>query len=50
MLEVGLHRSIDELQCLLIELGQRIFESYVMLPFTTESMSVKAAAQAQVQQ
>ena len=50
MLEVGLHPSIDELQCLLIELGQRIFESYVMLPFTTESMSVKAAAQAQVQQ
>jgi hypothetical protein len=32
LLEVGLHQSIDELQQNLNDIGQRIFENYVLLP------------------
>ena len=49
-MDKGLHQSIDELQTKLIEVGQRIFETYVLLPFELESVSQKMAEQTQAQQ
>lgn len=50
LMDKGLHQSIDELQTKLIEVGQRIFETYVLLPFEIESVSQKMAEQTQAQQ
>ncbi len=46
----GLHQSIDDLQTKLIDVGQRIFEAYVLLPFENENIGQQRAAQSFVQQ
>ena len=50
MLEIGLHESIDDLQKKLIEVGQSIFETYVLLPFEIKNASVPPVVQSQMQQ
>ena len=50
MLETGLHDSIDQLQKKLIEVGQSIFETYVLLPFEIKNASVPPIVQSQMQQ
>ena len=50
MLETGLHESIDDLQKKLIEVGQSIFETYVLLPFEIKNASVPPVVQSQMQQ
>jgi hypothetical protein len=50
MLETGLHASIDQLQKKLIEVGQSIFETYVLLPFEIKNASVPPIVQSQMQQ
>ncbi|MBO26370.1 MAG: hypothetical protein CMI33_07225 [Opitutales bacterium] len=50
MLETGLHESIDDLQKKLIEIGQSIFETYVLLPFEIKNASVPPVVQSQMQQ
>jgi len=49
----GLHETLDELQTTLIEIGQRIFETYVLLPSEIKSLGERSSAnftQAQQQQ
>lgn len=46
----GLHQSIDDLQNKLIDVGQRIFEAYVLLPFENENLSQHRAVQSFAQQ
>ena len=50
LLEDGLHQSIDQLQRRLIEVGQSIFETYVLLPFEIKNASVAPTVQRQMQQ
>ena len=45
----GLHNSIDELQKKLVEVGQSVFETHVLLPFEIKSTSLPAL-QSQMQQ
>ena len=49
----GLHQTLDELQSTLIEIGQRVFETYVLLPSEIKSLgerNIAQSAQAQQQQ
>lgn len=47
----GLHETLDQLQITLIEIGQRIFEAYVLLPSEIKSPGEGSSAQlAQAQQ
>ncbi len=46
----GLHESIDQLQRKLIEVGQSIFETYVLLPFEIKNAGVAPMVQRQMQQ
>ena len=47
----GLHQTLDELQTTLIEIGQRVFETYVLLPSEIKSLGERTSAQlAQAQQ
>ncbi|MEC7800793.1 MAG: alpha-E domain-containing protein [Verrucomicrobiota bacterium] len=46
----GLHESIDQLQRKLIEVGQSIFETYVLLPFEIKNASMPIISQRQMQQ
>ena len=47
----GLHQTLDELQSTLIEIGQRVFETYVLLPSEIKSLGERNSAQlAQAQQ
>lgn len=47
----GLHQTLDELQTTLIEIGQRVFETYVLLPSEIKSLGERTSAQlAQSQQ
>ncbi|OUU43195.1 MAG: hypothetical protein CBC16_03090 [Verrucomicrobia bacterium TMED56] len=48
--EDGLHESIDQLQKKLIEVGQSIFETYVLLPFEIKNASIPLISQMQMQQ
>ena len=50
MLADGLHESIDQLQRKLIEVGQSIFETYVLLPFEIKNAGVAPMVQRQMQQ
>ena len=50
LLADGLHESIDHLQRKLIEVGQSIFETYVLLPFEIKNAGVAPMAQRQMQQ
>ena len=51
VMEKGLHKTLDELQTNLIEIGQRVFETYVLLPSEIKSLGESDAAQlAQAQQ
>ena len=46
----GLHQTIDDLQRKLINVGQCIFETYVLLPFELQSAEKSTLIQAQSQQ
>ena len=46
----GLHESIDQLQRKLIEVGQSIFETYVLLPFEIKNAAMPIISQRQMQQ
>ena len=50
MIRNGLHTSIDELQKKLTEVGQSIFETYVLLPFEIKRATPFHLLQAQMQQ
>ena len=50
MIRSGLHNSIDDLQKKLMEVGQSIFETYVLLPFEIKSTSPLPLLQMQQQQ
>ena len=50
MMNRGLHNSIDELQKKLVEVGQSVFETYVLLPFEIKSATSLPALQSQMQQ
>ena len=50
MIRNGLHSSIDELQKKLTEVGQSIFETYVLLPFEIKRATPFHLMQAQMQQ
>ena len=50
MIRNGLHSSIDELQKKLTEVGQSIFETYVLLPFEIKRATPFHLLQAQMQQ
>jgi uncharacterized alpha-E superfamily protein len=50
MIMKGLHNSIDELQKKLVEVGQSIFETYVLLPFEIKSATSLPLLQSQMQQ
>ena len=50
LLADGLHESIDHLQRKLIEVGQSIFETYVLLPFEIKNADVAPMVQRQMQQ
>ena len=50
LLSDGLHQSIDQLQRKLIDVGQSIFETYVLLPFEIKNASLPIASQRQMQQ
>ena len=50
LMNAGLHQSIDDLQNKLIDVGQRIFEAYVLLPFENENLSQHRAVQSFAQQ
>ena len=50
MMNRGLHNSIDELQKKLVEVGQSVFETYVLLPFEIKSATSLPAFQSQMQQ
>ena len=50
LLADGLHESIDQLQRKLIEVGQSIFETYVLLPFEIKNAGVAPMVQRQMQQ
>ena len=41
----GLHETLDELQTTLIKIGQRVFETYVLLPSEIQSLGEKSSAQ-----
>jgi hypothetical protein len=47
----GLHQTLDELQVTLIEIGQRVFETYVLLPSEIKSLGeIDSVQLAQAQQ
>ena len=47
----GLHQTLDELQFTLIEIGQRVFETYVLLPSEIKSLGeIDSVQLAQAQQ
>ena len=49
--EKGLNQTLDELQAILIEIGQRVFDTYVLLPSEIKSLGERSSAQpAQAQQ
>ena len=50
MMNRGLHNSIDELQKKLVEVGQSVFETHVLLPFEIKSTASLPALQSQMQQ
>ena len=53
VVEKGLHQTLDELQVTLIKIGQRVFETYVLLPSEIKSLGeidFVRLAQAQQQQ
>ena len=50
MISQGLHESIDEIQKLLIAVGQSIFETYVLLPSEINSTTPLQKLQSQMQQ
>ena len=50
IMDKGLHESIDDLQKKLIDVGQSIFETYVLLPFEIKSASPLPYLQTQMQQ
>jgi uncharacterized alpha-E superfamily protein len=50
LLNDGLHYSIDQLQRKLIEVGQSIFETYVLLPFEIKNAGIAPMVQRQMQQ
>ena len=51
MVEKGLHQTLDELQVTLIEIGQRVFETYVLLPSEIKSLGeIDSVQLAQAQQ
>ncbi len=41
----GLHQTLDELQSTLIQIGQRVFENYVLLPFEIKNLEDKNSSQ-----
>ncbi len=41
----GLHKTLDELQATLIDIGQRVFETYVLLPSEIKSLGEKSSTQ-----
>ena len=41
----GLHETLDELQSTLIEIGQYVFETYVLLPSEIKSLGERSSAQ-----
>jgi len=41
----GLHETLDELQSTLIEIGQCVFETYVLLPSEIKSLGERSSAQ-----
>lgn len=41
----GFHESLDELQGTLIEIGQSVFETYVLLPSEIKSLGERDSAQ-----
>lgn len=48
--QMGLHRAIDDLQQQLNDIGQRVFETYVLLPFEIQDVSRSESLQLQWQQ
>ena len=51
VVEKGLHQTLDELQVTLIEIGQRVFETYVLLPSEIKSLGeIDSVQLAQAQQ
>jgi len=48
--EKGLHETLDDIQTMLIEIGQRVFETYVLLPSEIKSLGDRAAMQQAPQQ
>ena len=48
--EVGLHSYIDDLQEQLNQIGQQVFETYVLLPLEVRSISLQNNWQWQHQQ
>ena len=47
VLNRGLHLSLDELQLSLMDVGQKIFETYVMSPLEFENVNNEQSIQAQ---
>ena len=43
--EKGLHDTLDQLQATLIQIGQRVFETYVLLPSEIQCLGDRDAAQ-----